>query len=90
MAFVSRGCCFFDCFNRRHDQEFDLAALGFSLHFPKTGKAPLPVQIMRRLHLHGISSSNESGVWPKASRNFLDGFFLRLRTSPRSITMSWS
>ena len=26
----------------------------------------------------------------QASRNFLDGFFLRLRTSPRSITTSWS
>ena len=24
---------FFDCFNRRQDQEFDLAAIGFSLHF---------------------------------------------------------
>src|ERR1035437_6196880 len=24
---------FFDCFNRRQDQELDLAAIGFSLHF---------------------------------------------------------
>ena len=38
------------------------------------------------MHFHGIPSSNDSGVCPKASRNFLEAFFFRLRTSPRSIT----
>ena len=47
-----------------------------------TGKAPVPVPMTSRLHFHGIFSSAESGVWPKDSRNFLEGFFLRLRTWP--------
>src|SRR3989442_10061696 len=50
-----------------------------------TGNAPVPVPTTRRRHFQGIFSSTESGVCPKASRNFLEGFFLRLRTSPRSI-----
>jgi len=37
-----------------------------------------------------MDSSVEMGVCPKMSRNFLDGFFLRLRTSSRSITTSCS
>ena len=40
-----------------------------------TGKAPLPVPTIRRRHFHGIPSSSESGVCPKASRNFLEAFF---------------
>src|SRR6266542_5508928 len=55
-----------------------------------TGRAPVPVPMTSRLHFHGIFSSAESGVWPKASRNFLDGFFLRLRTCPRSMSTSCS
>src|SRR5260370_1880366 len=55
-----------------------------------TGKAPVPVPITSRRHFHGIFSSMDKGVCPKASRNFLDGFFLRLRTVPRSITTSCS
>src|SRR5215831_17708399 len=55
-----------------------------------TGKAPVPVPIIRRRHCHGIFSSTETGVCPNSSRNFFDGFFLRLRTSPRSITTSCS
>src|SRR6266699_2657020 len=35
-------------------------------------------------------SSTDSGVWPNCSRNFLEGFFLRLEISPRSITTSCS
>ena len=54
------------------------------------GNAPVPVPMTSRWHLQGISSSMDSGVCPKASRNFLDGFFLRLRTWPRSITTSCS
>jgi hypothetical protein len=45
-----------------------------------TGKAPVPVPTTSRRHFQGIFSSIESGVWPKALRNFLEGFFLRLRT----------
>jgi hypothetical protein len=55
-----------------------------------TGSAPVPVPITSFLHFQGIFSLTESGVWPKVSRNFLDGFFLRLRTFPRSITTSCS
>jgi len=42
------------------------------------GNAPVPVPMTSRRHFQGISSSMDSGVCPKASRNFLDGFFLRL------------
>src|SRR3989442_990394 len=55
-----------------------------------TGNAPVPVPITRRVHFQGMASFGEIGVCPKASRNSLDGFFLRLRTSPRSITTSCS
>src|SRR5262249_13650604 len=55
-----------------------------------TGMAPVPVPITRRRHCQGIFSSTETGVCPNSSRNFFDGFFLRLRTSPRSITTSCS
>jgi hypothetical protein len=41
-----------------------------------------------RRRRQGIFSSSESGVCPKASRNFGDAFFLRLLTSPRSVTTS--
>src|SRR6516162_10218277 len=54
-----------------------------------TGSAPVPVPTTRRRHFHGIFSARDSGVCPNWSRNFLDGFFLRLLTSPRSITTSW-
>jgi hypothetical protein len=49
-----------------------------------TGKAPVPVPIHQTLALpgYGISSSMEIGVCPKAPRNFLDGFFLRLLILP--------
>src|SRR6266446_2543049 len=55
-----------------------------------TGSAPVPVPITSRRHFHGICSSTDSGVCPKVSRNFLDAFFLRLRTVPRSVTTSCS
>jgi hypothetical protein len=55
-----------------------------------TGSAPVPVPITHRRHFQGISSSTHSGLCPKASRNFLDAFFLRLWTVPRSITTSCS
>src|ERR1700747_2248862 len=41
-------------------------------------------------HFQGIFSSIETGVWPKVSLNCLDGPFLRLLTSPRSMTTSCS
>src|SRR5262249_2667225 len=50
----------------------------------------LPVPITRRWHFQGIRSSTETGVCPNASRNFFEGFFLRLRIRPRSITTSCS
>jgi hypothetical protein len=43
-----------------------------------------------RRHFQGRSSSIESGVCPKAERNFFDGFLFRLLTWPRSITTSYS
>src|SRR5437667_11781499 len=55
-----------------------------------TGKAPVPVPIRSRRHFQGMASLGEIGVCPKAARYFLDGFFLRLRTWPRSITTSCS
>ena len=56
-----------------------------------TGNAPFaPVPITSRLHFHGIGSSTESGVCPNSSRNLLETFFFRLRTSPWSITTSCS
>jgi len=55
-----------------------------------TGNAPAPVPITKRRHFQGMTSSIETGVCPKASRNLLDGFFLRLRTCPRSTTTSYS
>src|SRR6516165_990010 len=55
-----------------------------------TGSAPVPVPTTRRRHCHGIFSSRESGVCPNSASNFLEGFFLRLRTHPRSITTSCS
>src|SRR6476620_4507124 len=39
---------------------------------------------------HGSSSSAESGVCPNLSRYGFEGFLLRLRTTPRSMTMSCS
>jgi len=36
--------------------------------------APVPITSWR--HFQGISSSTDSGVCPKSSRNFLDGFLL--------------
>jgi len=51
-----------------------------------TGKAPVPVPMTSWRHFQGMASFGQIGVWPNVSRNFLDGFFLRLRTSPRSIT----
>jgi hypothetical protein len=48
----------------------------------------LPVPIISRRHFQGIFSLLESGVCPNSSRNFRDGFFLRLRTLPRSMTTS--
>src|SRR5712692_6611743 len=50
--------------------------------------APLPITSWR--HFQGMFSSTESGVCPKLSRNFLDGFFLRLRISPWSMITSCS
>src|SRR4030095_16739975 len=56
-----------------------------------TGSLPYaPVPTTRCWHFQGIFSSIDSGVCPKWSRNFFDGFFFRLRTSPPSITTSCS
>src|SRR5207247_9126219 len=49
-----------------------------------------PEPTTSRRHFQGICSSMDNGVCPKESRNFFDGFFFRLLTSPRSITTSCS
>src|SRR5262245_24477892 len=50
-----------------------------------TGRRPsMPVPTTRRLHSQGMSSFSDTGVWPNCSRNSRDGFFLRLRSLPRS------
>jgi hypothetical protein len=51
-------------------EQLDMAALAFFFTSSMTGRAPVPVPMTSRLHFHGIFSSVESGVWPKASRNF--------------------
>ena len=54
-----------------------------------TGNEPwAPVPMIKRGPPQGISSSAESGVWPNLSRYGFEGFLLRLRTTPRSMTMS--
>src|SRR5262245_60171925 len=56
-----------------------------------TGRRPYaPVPMTRHVHFHGMFSSTDSGVWPNVSRNFLDAFFFRRWTSPRSTTRSCS
>src|ERR1700681_1517181 len=56
-----------------------------------TGKWPYaPVPITSRWHFQGIFSSTDRGVCPNSLRNLLEGVFLRLRISPRSITTSCS
>ena len=49
-----------------------------------------PVPMINRGPPHGSSSSAESGVCPNLSRYGFEGFLLRLRTAPRSMTMSCS
>ena len=67
-----------------------LRRLASSLTSFMTSSAPVPVPITSCRHFHGILSSADSGVWPKTLRNFLDGFFSLMPTSPRSITSSCS
>src|SRR6516225_274513 len=39
-----------------------------------TGNAPVPVPTTRRRHFHGIASSSDNGVCPKASRNLFEAW----------------
>src|SRR5436309_3924535 len=56
-----------------------------------TGSLPYaPVPMTSCLHFQGIFSSADNGVWPNSSWNFFEGFFLRLRISPRSMMTSCS
>ena len=84
------GCCFSFSMASAVGKITSLIFRRFASRFTSsmTGNAPVPVPITSCEHFQGISSSADSGVCPKASRNFLDGFFLRLRTCPRSITTS--
>ena len=50
-----------------------------------TGNAPVPVPTTRRRHFHGIPSSSENGVCPKASRNFFEAFFTHAHRPGRSL-----
>src|SRR5260370_20267245 len=75
----------------RYDDQFDVAALRLSFTSFITGERPYaPVPITSRWHFQGIFSSMDRCVCPNSSRNLLEGAFLRLRISPRSITTSWS
>jgi hypothetical protein len=47
-----------------------------------TGSAPVPAPITSLRHSQGIFSFTDNGVCPKASRNFLDAFFLALTDFP--------
>jgi len=47
-----------------------------------TGRAPIPVPMTNCSQFHGIFSSVDSGVCPKDSRYFLDGFFFRFLIFP--------
>src|SRR5215813_4991599 len=80
----------FDGLGGRENEQGDLAAFRFFLYIVHHRQATRPVPIIKRLHFQGIFSSIETGVCLNSSRNFLEGFFLRLHTSPRSITTSCS
>ncbi len=49
-----------------------------------------PVPTIRRRQRHGMFLSSERGVWPHSCRYCLEAFMLRFRTSPRSMTTSYS
>jgi hypothetical protein len=87
MALVSFGFCFnvLIAWAVGSTSNFILRRVASRLTSFMTGSAPVPVPITSRQHFQGIFSSTDRGVCPKASRNCLDGFFLRLRTVPRSI-----
>src|SRR5260370_36991065 len=90
---VCRGLLFYkpDGLTGRYDDQFDVAALRLSFTSFITGKRPYaPVPITSRWHFQGIFSSTDRSVCPNSSRNLLEGAYLRLRISPRSITTSWS
>jgi hypothetical protein len=72
MALVSGGFCFSSSMacsvgTMNNSTSRRLASTCTSLI---TGKAPVPVPTTRRRHFHGIPSSSDRGVCPKASRNF--------------------
>src|SRR5262249_47457682 len=91
IAFVSPGCSFSVSIAagvlRRSSSTLRRLASRFTSFI--TGRAPFPpVPITSRRHFQGIFSLIESGVWPYASRNGFEGFLLRSRILPRSITTS--
>lgn len=71
-----------DLILRRHASRFTSSITGSEPYFPEPTTS--------RRHSQGISSSTESGVCPNSSRNFREGFFLRLRILLWSITTSCS
>ena len=57
-------------FFRGEDEQFNFVALSLTFDLIHNWQSPSPVPTTKRRHLHGIFSSRESGVCPKASRNF--------------------
>ena len=76
----------FDGLLRRHDEQFNLATLGFDLHLLHHRQGTVAGADYQATALPRYPSSNDSGVCPKASRNFLGRFLLPLTSPPRSIT----
>jgi hypothetical protein len=82
IALVSSGSCFSSSIASAVGTINNLILRRLASRFTSsiTGSAPVPVPITSCLHVQGIFYLIDNGVWAKASRNFLDGFFLRLWT----------
>ena len=76
--FGSLGQYFYGFVERITSSIFRLRAFLFAPSI--TGRHPYrSVPTTRRRHFQGTFSSTETGVCPNCSRNFFEGFFLRLR-----------
>jgi hypothetical protein len=75
-----------DSFGGRQYLELDFPAMSLAVHLFHHRQRSGSGADHKTPHFQGISSSIESRVCPNLSRNLLDGFFLRLRMRPRSIT----
>lgn len=64
------------------DDQFDSTALCFPFDFIHDRQPARPRADDKALALPRYFLLSDMGVCPNASRNFFDGFFFRLRTSP--------